>query len=177
MSAGIAMRVPIAVSIILLSASALADTESAFILPSGVKVTIVEAPFDKAQFEITNCVEGGTNCLIRGKVPFGVTFGLPKTYIKSISVVYHNQSYMLDSSDMYDAWGSRPLERTGVIRYFGGKCFDSKNCQFRGLFSDASGSFVAEWQIVNGLAFRTVLSSSHDIVGLFMKHIDPPVFE
>ena len=78
---------------------------------------------------------------------------------------------------MYDAWGARPLEVKGVVRYFGGKCFDTKNCQLRGLFSDAAGSFVAEWQIVGGLPTRTILTSSSDVVHLFMNNIDPPVFE
>lgn len=86
-------------------------------------------------------------------------------------------SYSLDVSDMYDAWGRRPLEHAGIIRYFGGKCFDNKNCLLRGLFSDAAGSFVAEWQIVDGLPIRSVLSSSQDIVHLFMEHIDPPEFD
>jgi hypothetical protein len=78
---------------------------------------------------------------------------------------------------MYDAWGSRPLEIKGVIRYFGGNCRDEKNCQFRGLFSDAAGSFVAEWFIVDGRPMRTVLTDTNDIVNFFSKNIDPPVFE
>jgi hypothetical protein len=77
---------------------------------------------------------------------------------------------------MYDAWGGRPLEYKGTIRYFGGKCSDQKNCQFRGIFSDGAGSFVAEWRIVGGVPTRTVLSGSDDIVHLFMKNIDPPEF-
>ena len=52
-----------------------------------------------------------------------------------------------------------------------------KNCQFRGLFSDAAGSFVAEWLIVDGLAIRTVLTSNNDVVNLFKKNIDPPEFD
>jgi hypothetical protein len=78
---------------------------------------------------------------------------------------------------MYDAWGARPLEHPGAVRYFGGKCIDSANCQFRGLFSDAAGSFVAEWRVVNGISVRTVLTSSDDVVSLFMKKIDPPEYD
>jgi hypothetical protein len=106
----------------------------------------------------------------------GVAFGLPKAYVKSISISYNNRSYSLDATDMYDAWGSRPLERKGVVRYFGGKCFDPKNCQLRGLFSDGAGSFVAEWRVVDGVSVRTILSGSDDIVHLFTEHIDPPEF-
>lgn len=159
------------------SASALADTEAVFTLPSGVKVKIIEAPFKKKLFKVSGCTENSAICRINGHVPFGSALELPKTYVKSISVSYQGRSYFLNASDMYDAWGERPLEVKGAVRYFGGKCADVKNCQFRGLFSDAAGSFVAEWQIVNGLSNRTVLTDSNDVVNLFMQHIDPPEFE
>jgi hypothetical protein len=167
----------LAIVLAIISVPALADTEATFTLPSGVKVKILEAPFDKKLFKISGCTESSPPCFINGHVPFGVAFGLPETYVKSISVSYQHQSYLLDASDMYNAWGSRPLEYKGNIRYFGGKCFNTKHCQFRGLFSDAAGSFVAEWQVINGLPIRTVLSDENDIVHLFMKNIDPPEYE
>jgi len=78
---------------------------------------------------------------------------------------------------MYNTWGNWPLEVKGKIRYFGGKCFNKSNCQFRGLFSDGAGSFVAEWKIVNGVSIRTVPTDSVDVIHLFINHIDPPEFE
>jgi hypothetical protein len=108
------------------------------------------------------------NYLFRTACPFG----LPSTYVKSITVTVKGRLYSLDVADMYNAWGSRPLEYKGVIRYFGGTCLDSENCRFRGVFSDAAGSFGAEWYIIKGLAIRTVISSSSDIIQLFAKHID-----
>ncbi len=137
---------------------AVADTVAAFTLPSGVAVRVVEAPFR---------VSRKSECRINGRrVPFGAGSPLPKTYVKSITVSFQGRSYALDASCMYDAWGGRPLEVPGVVRYFGGKCFDAQNCQFRGLFSDASKSFVAEWHIVNGIPIRSVLTGSNDIVHL-----------
>jgi len=145
---------------------ACAETTATFTLPSGVAVRIVEAPFKLSR---------EADCRINGRrVPWGPGVSLPKTYVKSITVSFRGRSYELDASCMYDAWGGRPLEVPGVIRYFGGKCSDVKTCQFRGVFSDASEAFVAEWSIANGVAVRTVLSSSNDIVNLFMKNIDPP---
>ena len=152
-----------------------ADTEATFTLPSGVNVKITEAPFQKKLFKVLGC--NNAACLINGHVPVGSASELPKTYVKCISAIYQGQSYTLNASDMYNAWGKRPLEVEGAVRYFGGKCLNAKNCQFRGLFSDAAGTFVAEWQIVNGLSSRTVLTDSNDIVNLFMQHIDPPEFE
>jgi hypothetical protein len=174
MLSGGAVRAAIVLALAAVSASAVADTEAAFTLPSGVNVKITEAAFEKKLFKVSGCTETGTTCLINGRVPWGTAFVMPKTYLKSISVSYQGHSYLLDVSDMYNAWGGRPLEYKGAVRYFGGKCFDPKNCQFRGLFSDAAGSFVAEWRVVDGLPIRTVLSDSNDIVHLFTQNIDPP---
>jgi hypothetical protein len=102
---------------------------------------------------------------------------MPKTYVKGITISFQGKSNALNVSDMYDAWGNRPLEYPGTIRYFGGKCVDERNCQRRGIFSDGAGAFVAEWLIVDGRVFRTVLTGSNDVVDLFIKHIDPPEFE
>lgn len=167
----------IALISVMTSLSVLADTEAMFTLPSGVNVKITEAPFQRKLFKVHGCTEQSTTCLVNGHPPFGSAFAMPKTYVKSILISYHAQSYSLNVSEMYDAWGGRPLEYKGIIRYFGGKCSNTKNCQFRGLFSDAAGSYVAEWQIVNGLPSRTVLTDSNDIVHLFMQHIDPPEFD
>ena len=149
---------------------AFADTTAYLTLPSGVAVRIVEAPFAASR---------DTACRINGRpVHWGNTdTPPPKTYVKSLTISFKGRSYALDASCMYNAWGRRPLEVPGVIRYFGGKCSDAKNCAFRGIFADASETFVAEWRIRNGMPIRTVFSSSEDIVNLFMKNIDPPDFE
>lgn len=159
------------------SASALADKTSTFTLPSDVGVTIVESIFQESKFDIEGCSAKSPICRINGRTPHGVAFKLPKTYVKSITISFQGSSYGLDVTDMYNAWGDRPLEYPGAVRYFGGRCFDKKNCQFRGLFSDAAGSFVAEWIIVDGVEARTVLTGSSDVVNLFKKNIDPPEFD
>lgn len=164
-------------SILSCTTPAVADSSTALTLPSGVEVRIVEAPFVKSNFKIDGCSEAEASCRINGHAPFGTDDDLPKTYVKSISITFQKKTYVLDVSDMYDAWGSRPLEHKGVTRYFGGQCSDANNCQVRGLFSDAAGSFVAEWQVINGLPVRTILTSSTDVVNLFQDHIDPPTFE
>ena len=154
-----------------------ADESANFTLPSGVHVRIVEAPFVRSAFKVDGCSPHDFSCKINGHIAFGTNFNLPKTYVKAIEVSFAAKTHALNSNDMYDAWGKRPLEYNGSIRYFGGKCFDAMNCQLRGLFSDAAGSFVAEWRVVNGVSTRTVLTDSNDVVGLFMNHIDPPEFE
>jgi hypothetical protein len=167
----------VVLSFVIFATPAIADTTSTFTLPSGVEVKIVEATFQKSLFKVEGCSDRDSVCRINGHVPVGSAFGLPKTYVKSITISFQGRSYSLDVSDMYDAWGSRPLEYRGKIRYFGGKCFDSKNCQFRGIFSDAAGAFVAEWRVVNEMPIRTVLTGSDDVMNLFMRNIDPPEYE
>jgi hypothetical protein len=157
--------------------SVAACASSTFTLPSGVRVDITESVFQRSQFKVQGCGDGDRYCRINGRIPFGDAFGLPKTYVKAITVSYMGKTYSLDVSDMYDARGTRPLEFKGAIRYFGGKCSSSKDCKFRGLFSDGAGTFVAEWMIVDGVSTRTVLTDSDDVVDLFMRHIDPPVFD
>ena len=161
----------------LFSTSALADKTSTFTLPSDVDVTIVESVFDKEMFTIERCSSSGSICRINGRFPYGMDFNVPKTYVKSITISYQGTAYALDVTDMYDAWGDRPLQYPGGVPYFGGKCFDKKNCQFRGRFSDAAGAFVAEWRIVDAVAIRTVLTFSDDVVHLFGEYIDPPEYD
>lgn len=154
-----------------------AEGSRKFTLPSGVEVTLLEAPFRAGQFRVSGCKDEGPACLINGHIPFGRTANLPRTYVSSLTISFGGRTYALNASDMYDAWGERPLEYPGKVRYFGGRCEDARNCQVRGLFSDASGTFVGEWRVVDGVPIRTVLTDSNDVVSLFMTHIDPPAFE
>lgn len=162
--------------LVISSTAAIADTTATFILPSGVNVEIIEAPFQKSNFRIDGCLDGNEPCVINGGIPFGAAFGLPKTYVKSIKISYKGRAYFLDVTDMYDAWGSRRLQyedslRFGTTRFFGGEC-DDQSCFLRGIFSDSDGTFAAEWRIGNGKSFRTVLTDSDDVISLFKKHID-----
>jgi len=99
-----------------------AHADSTFTLPSGVRVEIKEAIFQKKQFNVVGCREDGGPCLINGKLVFGTPFGTPKTYLKAITISYQGRSYSLDTIGMFDAWGDRPVAVKGAIRYFGGKC-------------------------------------------------------
>jgi hypothetical protein len=146
-----------------------------FKLPSGVIVQIDERSFDRSKASVLGCTEAEPGCVIDGHVAIGTAGLLPRTYLRSISVTVDGASYYLDVSGMFNAWGGRPLEVKGVVRYFGGRCWNDRNCRFRGLFSDAGGAFVAEWAIVDGVALRTVLSDSSDLVDLFRRNIDPPI--
>lgn len=158
--------------------SASADEKASFVLPSGASVEIVEADFDRSRFEVTGCDGQSDVCLINGRIPFGVDGSVPGSHVKSIRITHQGQTHELDVSDMYNAWGGRPLQYDEHTRYFGGTCFDyAPYCQFRGLFSDAAGSFVAEWQVRGDVSVRTILTNQVDVVNFISDNIDPPEFE
>jgi len=117
------------------------------------------------------------NNLPNGNIVFGSTTGNPKTYISKILFTVNNTPYILENKYMYNSWGNRPLEIPNVIKYFDAHCYDNTNCTIRGIFSDAAGSFVAEWKIINGKPTRTMITDSNDILNLFSKNISPPAFD
>ena len=78
---------------------------------------------------------------------------------------------------MYNAWGKRPLKyKNSNVKYMAAVCQTESWCTLRGLFSDAAGSFVAEWQIRMGKPERTIITNSNDVVSLFIKNIGPPEY-
>jgi hypothetical protein len=145
-------------------------------LPSGVQVTIIEAPFVPSDHRIQGCSRDGGPCLIDGRPPFGVSMGLPGTYVKNIEVHFGGRRHRLDTTDMYNAWGGRPLS-TESVRYLGGGCDGPSYCTLRGIFSDGAGAFVVQWSVYEGVTTRTVITGADDIVDLFIRHIDPPEYD
>ncbi|HEY9051773.1 MAG TPA: hypothetical protein VIQ03_09535 [Gammaproteobacteria bacterium] len=132
-----------------------------------IKITIQEKVVQKSTKEAS---------LPNGEIIFGAT-NEPKTYVSNITFSIKKKSYQLDSKYMYNAWGGRPVEVPDVIKYLDAHCYDTENCTIRGLFSDAGGSFVAEWKITNGIPLRTIITDSPDVVYFFTKNITPPIFD
>jgi hypothetical protein len=141
-----------------------------FELPSKVQITIVEAPYNKRP----------ASACPSFKAKMENDDFMPKTYVKSIRAIYKGETINFDVTCMVDAWNGRPLQHDGLIRYFGGWCQVQEKkpyCGFRGIFSDASESFVAEWYANGNVAKRTVFTSSSDVIRLFMQNIEPPEYE
>src|SRR5690349_7790404 len=89
--------------------SAAADSVVRFRLPSGVAVRLVEAAFDVSKFNVAGCDEKGPICRVNGRPAFGTDLSLPRTYLKNLRVSFKNQNYLLDTSQMFNAWGDRHL--------------------------------------------------------------------
>jgi hypothetical protein len=102
----------------------------------------------------------------------------PNTYVKSLSVQLAGKRIELETSSMYNAWEGRPLSpkpstgKRSAFRYFGGSCTPEEYCVFRGIFSDAAGTFVAEWVVMSGVSARTVITNTGDIKSRIRTNID-----
>ena len=168
-------RAALATSLLCVSAAVhAADLSAEFVIPAGIKVRIVEVPFDETPIRY----DPREPCLVDGKVPFGVDCTKPNTAVKRITVTLNGKDVDLDPSGMYNAWEGRPLQTKPdrktkrSFRYFGGRCTAPELCLFRGVFSDGAGTFVAEWLVVAGASQRTVLTSSDDVVSQIMRNVD-----
>lgn len=139
-----------------------------------VRVTIAEKSFDPRRANVETCQGGAGICRINGVIPFGVAAGVPKTMLAKVTVQTAGKTYELETGGMYNAWGGKTDE---AGQRLSAKCFDPNNCIVRGVFSVTAGAYVAEWAIVDGRASRTMLTGSRDVVELFKKHIEPPLFE
>ncbi|MBV9301223.1 MAG: hypothetical protein JOY62_08160 [Acidobacteriaceae bacterium] len=144
-------------------------------LPSGIHVSIAEAPFRGSGISVQGCDKSPTVCRIAGK-PYGLATGLPRTYVRSIIVRYGASTFSLDSSGIYDAEVSQHASHP-QNRFFGGSCQDAKNCVLRAVFGDAANAVAAEWVVMEGVAHRTVLTGDSDLVEFFRRNIDPPTYE
>jgi hypothetical protein len=57
-------------------------------------------------FKISGCTDTSPECFINGRVPIGVALGLPRTYVKQLSISYQDRPYLLDASDSVE-WQPR----------------------------------------------------------------------
>jgi hypothetical protein len=144
-------------------------------LPSGIQVSIVEAPFRGSGISVQGCEKSSAVCRIGGK-PYGLATGVPHTYVRSIVATYGTSSFSLDSSGIYDAEAPQHASHR-QSRFFGGSCQDEKNCVFRAVFGDAANAMAAEWIVMDGVVQRTVLTGDTDLIEFFQTNIDPPVYE
>jgi hypothetical protein len=118
--------------------------------------------------------------LVNGTTPFGEggnPYAIPFSYLAKLSLHVKGKIYLLETTNMYNAWGDRPLEYNGR-KYMAAHCYDPDTCLLRGIFSETSGAYIAEWEIRNGKPIRRILSDAPDLVQFFMRGgVNPPVFE
>ena len=119
--------------------------------------------------------------LVNGTTPFGEggnPRAVPYSYLAKLTLRVQGKTYNLDTTNMYNAWGDRPLKNSDGQKYMAAHCYNPDTCTLRGIFSGQGGLYVAEWGIQNGKPFRSMLSDSTDLVNFFLEGgINSPVFE
>ena len=154
-----------------------AQREYSYILNNGVHVTVIEEPFNPSRHKITHCYEKSDSdeitdqsfiCKIDGLSFYGVGEAPePSTELKTIIVTIDGRLYRLNTSQMYNAWGDFRLPDD----YLWVTCH-KQSCSVKGLFSDATGAFAAEWKIQNGKSKRVLITGDEAIVFQFIDEID-----
>jgi hypothetical protein len=165
-------RFPLLMLFILVGAAS-ADAHTLTMRVNRVDVVAVEEPFRPAAHRIEGCNRPYQGCKIDGTLLIGLP-AVPTKELTRLAVTCDGKTYELDTSGMFGPL----LPATGEKwqGHFSGFCYDRDNCGFRGVFSDAGGSYAAEWLIRNGVARRTVLSDSGDVVQFFLQYPNPPKY-
>ncbi|RLP53265.1 MAG: hypothetical protein D6160_16580 [Ketobacter sp.] len=123
------------------------------------------------------CEKSESHCFKNGVPVFGTESLHPISHLSALELRYKDTRYQLDTSFMYNAGAEKGHQVNGVVEYFYANCYDAKNCIVRGIFSDAGGTYVAEWKVLDGKPFRTILTTAGDIVSKFVDDIRPPVYQ
>jgi hypothetical protein len=90
---------------------------------------------------------------------FGIDGGSPHTVLKRLTVEQGEKKTSLDVSYMYDPWFERLQKSRFKVRIR-----EDGGIVLTGIFSDAAGSYVAEWLIVDGVSVRTLLSNEPSVI-------------
>lgn len=123
-------------------------------LDKGITLTLKAEPFDPKNHQIKTCkiMDWSGICLIDGKPVFGTDWSMPTTKLICATLSINNHNIDLDVSCMYNPWFGQPRVDSFSITHVEGGLL------VRASFSDAAGSYDAEWFVVEHTAVRTLLS-------------------
>jgi hypothetical protein len=121
-------------------------------LGKDVSLVLETRAFEAKRHDVRLCAEG-VPCLIDGKPVFGTHGSLPSIEIVSLTLRMGERRIPLDASAMYNPWS--PREDRDVYAWLSRELGD--RLVIRGEFSDGAAAYVAEWEVVEGSALRTVL--------------------
>lgn len=124
-------------------------------LQHGVVARFRTVPFVEAAHEVRRCriLDWDGVCLIDGKPVFGTDWDIPRTVLQNGVILVGGREVALDVSCMYNPMLEEFGKRLQAREVEGGHVVS-------GRFSDAAGSYTAEWLIVEGASVRTSLRRS-----------------
>jgi hypothetical protein len=137
------------------NASQLTDSSHTISLKHDIILEMTAGPFDSAKHRITECELMGSKgvCLIDDKPVFGTDWTLPRSQLMKAAVKMGSRVVHLDVSCMFNPWAEKPDPQDfSAEKVYGGYFV-------HGNFSDAAGSYKAEWFIVESGSARTQLSA------------------
>jgi hypothetical protein len=125
-------------------------------LKHNITLEMTASPFDAAKHRVTECEVMGSKvvCLIDDKPVFGTDWTLPRSQLVQASVKIGSRVVDLDVSCMFNPWFEKPDPRD-----FGAQKVD-EGYLIRGFFSDAAGSYNAEWLVIRSSSVRTRLQTA-----------------
>ncbi|MBA3607018.1 MAG: hypothetical protein H0W43_00660 [Chthoniobacterales bacterium] len=90
--------------------------------------------------------------------------GAPSTELRKLVVTRENKKTPLEVSCMYEPAPGGMLKSQFRVRLL-----NARSMSLTGTFSDAAGSYVAQWLIVDGIGVRTILSDNPDTVSRLLN--------
>lgn len=116
------------------------------------QLTLHRAEFDSTGMEF-EYYDNKFPYSINGSPIFGTDGGFPKYTLTRATLKIGTVRYELEADNMYEPWfGARPNDDLFKLEY------DGTEIRLTGLFSDAAGSYGAEWLIIGKSSIRTILT-------------------
>lgn len=137
------------------------DNLSVLNFPNGIELHVTIDTFEVNKHQIDTCfsVNRPYICQIDKKAWFGMDMGLelPKFQLSKLVVLYKGKHITLEVSQMFNpVFDTRISEKHFKARVV------NEQLEISGWFSDGAGTYCARWQIVDGTAKRTLLSSDEE---------------
>jgi hypothetical protein len=127
-----------------------------FAFEQGIVLEYEVVPFDKGAFRRNDGRIGPVYGVDGG--------GAPLTKLKKLVLIRQDSRTPLEVSCMYEpALGG--MEK----RQFSLRVISPRSVMLSGVFSDAAGSYAAQWLVVDGIGVRTLLSDDPDTVSRLVK--------
>ena len=101
---------------------------------------------------------------INGKQPFGTDGEMPKYVLTKATVLFKGHVYHLPVNGMYNPWFGDKLDKQFVRLTKVGYTLT-----IQAVFADGAGSYLAEWQIHDNSAKRTLLTADDELVMAFFR--------
>lgn len=153
------IRISIAILVALIAPRLFGQIDQATInLNDSIRLVIDRSIFDTTGKHI-EYYDSKWAYAIDGSPFFGSDGEIPKYQLQKAILIIGQTNYDLQIDHMYEPWfGNKPDEKYFKIRV------DGTEIRLRGIFSDAAGTYGAEWLIIGKSSVRTILTRDDRIL-------------